>query len=89
INYHHIVDTEDYWADCTDNFEVRQSHYGIFSMQLIQELNLYQIPEGLQDDNTDLLLYEYDTVIKYTPLKDLDWFKREKDDLAEILAPFL
>ncbi|KAH9296909.1 hypothetical protein KI387_028591, partial [Taxus chinensis] len=56
---------------------------------LIQELNLYEIPEGLQDDNTNLLSYEYETVIKHTPLEDLDGCKREKDDLSKILAPVL
>ncbi|KAH9313328.1 hypothetical protein KI387_028363, partial [Taxus chinensis] len=44
---------------------------------------------GLQDDNSDLFSYEYDTLIKHTPLEDLDWFKKEKDDLAEILSPCL
>ncbi|KAH9317014.1 hypothetical protein KI387_018783, partial [Taxus chinensis] len=89
INYHHRADTEDYWADYTDDFEARRRHYGRFSLQLIQELNLYHIPKGLQDDNIYLLSYEYDTMIKHTPLEDLDWFKREKDDLVEIIAPVL
>ncbi|KAH9296722.1 hypothetical protein KI387_044750, partial [Taxus chinensis] len=83
------ADTEDYWADCADDFEARRRHYGRFSLQLIQELGLYQVPEGLQDDNSDLYSYEYDNVVKDTPLEDLDWFKKEKDDLAEILAPVL
>ncbi|KAH9290665.1 hypothetical protein KI387_034782, partial [Taxus chinensis] len=81
--------TEDYWADCVDDFEARRRHCGRFSLQLIQELGLYQVPEGLQDDNSDLYSYEYDSVIKHTPLEDLDWNRKEKDDLAEILAPVL
>ncbi|KAH9288596.1 hypothetical protein KI387_032713, partial [Taxus chinensis] len=81
--------TKDYWADCVDEFEPRRRHYGRFSLQLIKELNLYQVPKGLQDDNDNLLSYEYDTLIKHTPLEDLDWSKREKDDLAGILAPVL
>ncbi|KAH9321264.1 hypothetical protein KI387_015903, partial [Taxus chinensis] len=89
INYHHKANTEDYWADCADDFEARRRHYGRFPLQLIQELNLYQIPEGLQDDNIDLLSYEYETIIKHTPIEDMDWFKKEKDDLAEILAHVL
>ncbi|KAH9306778.1 hypothetical protein KI387_011182, partial [Taxus chinensis] len=89
IIYHHRVDTEDYWANCVDDFEARRRHYGRFSLQLIQELNLYQVLEGLQDDNSDLYSYEYDNVVKHTPLEDLDWFKKEKDDLAEILSPIL
>ncbi|KAH9313146.1 hypothetical protein KI387_028181, partial [Taxus chinensis] len=64
-------------------------HCGRFSLQLIQELSLYQVPEGLQDDNSELYSYEYENVIKHTPLEDLDWNKKERDDLAEILAPVL
>ncbi|KAH9298148.1 hypothetical protein KI387_029830, partial [Taxus chinensis] len=52
--------TEDYWADYVDDFEARRRHYGRFSVQLIQELGLYQVSEGLQDDNSDLYSYEYD-----------------------------
>ncbi|KAH9306929.1 hypothetical protein KI387_011333, partial [Taxus chinensis] len=89
IVYHHRADTEDYWADCADDFEARRRHCGRFSLQLIQELSLYQVPEGLQDDNSDLYSYEYENVIKHTPLEDLDWNRKERDDLAEILAPVL
>lgn len=46
INYHHMLDTEDYLADCVDDFEARWRHYGRLSLQLIEELNLYQNPEG-------------------------------------------
>ncbi|KAH9299425.1 hypothetical protein KI387_031107, partial [Taxus chinensis] len=89
ITYHHRADTEDYWADCVDDFEARRRHSNRFSLQLIQELCLYQVPEGLQDDNSNLYSYEYENVFKHTPLEDLDWFKKEKDDFAEILAPVL
>ncbi|KAH9315802.1 hypothetical protein KI387_024429, partial [Taxus chinensis] len=52
-----MAETEDYWADCTDDFEARRRHYGRFSLQLIQELGLYQVPEGLEDDNSELHSY--------------------------------
>ncbi|KAH9304586.1 hypothetical protein KI387_008990, partial [Taxus chinensis] len=86
INYHHKPDTEDYWADCADDFEARRRHYGKLSLQKIRDLNLYQVLEGFKDDDEDLQSFEYETTIKHTPLEDLDWYKKERDDLVEIIA---
>ncbi|KAH9319266.1 hypothetical protein KI387_021035, partial [Taxus chinensis] len=55
----------------------------------IKDFNLYQVLEGLKDDDEDLQSFEYETSIKHTPLEDLDWYKKERDDLVEILAPVL
>ncbi|KAH9326879.1 hypothetical protein KI387_007057, partial [Taxus chinensis] len=92
INNHHRPNTEDYWANCADDFEARRrhyEHYGRLSLQLIKELNLYQIPKGFQDDDIDLLSFEYETLIKHTPLEDMDWYKKEKGNLVVILTAVL
>ncbi|KAH9325171.1 hypothetical protein KI387_005349, partial [Taxus chinensis] len=81
INYYHRPDTEDYLADCVDDFEARRRNYGRLSIQLIKELNLYQIPEGFKDYDEELQSFEYETSIIHTPLEYLDWYKKEKDDL--------
>ncbi|KAH9317663.1 hypothetical protein KI387_019432, partial [Taxus chinensis] len=64
-------------------------HYGRLSLQLIKELNLYKIPKGLQDDNVDFLSFEYETLIKHTPVEDLDWYTKVEDDLVEIFTHVL
>ncbi|KAH9297768.1 hypothetical protein KI387_029450, partial [Taxus chinensis] len=89
ITYHHKPDTEDYWADCANDFEARRRHYGRLSLQKIIDLNLYQVPEGLKDDDEGLQSFEYERYIKHTPLETLDWYVKEKDDLSEIIATVL
>ncbi|KAH9304339.1 hypothetical protein KI387_008743, partial [Taxus chinensis] len=89
ITYYHRPDIEDYWADCVDDFEARRRHFGRLSLQQILDLNLYQVPEGLVDDDEGLQSFEYEISIKHTPLETLDWYVKEKDDLSEIISPVI
>ena len=81
---------EYYWADCLDEFEVRKR---LWSRLTINQINVFKIninANGIKEDEAeDVIDPFYIEQVEYIPILELDWSKREEDDLMSCTSKVL
>lgn len=78
----HIPKLEDYWANCSDELEVRKKLWSRMTLRYIitfkLDLNTNSVEE---DEKVDVLDSQFLQKVEVLPISEVDWTKAEEDNL--------
>ena len=78
----HSPQLKDFWANCLNEFEVRKRLWSCLTIKKIIVFNVELDTYGLKDDDFEEVLDQfYMDQIEYMPIPEIDWEKREENDV--------
>lgn len=88
LAYAHRYHVKDFWADCKGDKEVRMRHYMHMIMQFLRRVQLFQVPDQLEEDESTLMHPRYLAVANLA-IPSIDWDEQEVEDLDTITQPII
>lgn len=86
--YAHKYHVEDFWADCKDDKEVRMRHYMRMTVQFLRRVQLFPVPDQVEEDESTLVHPRYPAVADLA-IPSINWDEQEVKDLDTITQPII
>lgn len=82
--YSHKDNMEDYWANCSDEFEIKKK-FSRLPINLVWLYNFKAIPDQVEDDGDLIQDHAYEAV-KDKSIGEIDWLEEEKIELEQLMT---